>query len=441
LRSRRFLLFLKKDLRELLASRAYWILLVVIAPLVGHGFITAVNLYAEASGISGGPAALAQGLTTLDGILVPTFGAYDLAATLLFPFVAIRLIASEKESGAWKLLLQSPASIAEMLAAKAAALLVAWLIAWIPGLIALALWSSYGGHIYAPECMNLLLGHLLRVGISAGVAVAAAAIMPGAANAAIVTLAFTLGTWALEFIAAGRGGLLQQLASFTPTAALRSFEQGQLRLSILLVLCILTIAGFALASVWLNMGLRAKQHLQRTFALAIILIIVAVPAAKVRAAWDLSEDRRNSFSAADEAALYQIRQPLHISVYLAAEDPRLMDLERNILSKLRRILPQVEVDYSSQSRSGLFESGNHYGEIWYEYQGQKVMSRSTTEPIVLEIIYKLTGVSAPAVKTDSQFSGYPLAAQPRGASLIFYALCPISIMFLWWFDSKRSSSN
>jgi len=35
----------------------------------------------------------------LDGILVPTFGAYDLAVTLLFPFVAIRVIAAEKESG------------------------------------------------------------------------------------------------------------------------------------------------------------------------------------------------------------------------------------------------------------------------------------------------------------------------------------------------------
>src|SRR5882724_6285568 len=111
LRSPRFLLLLRKDIRELLASRAYWILLLIVGPLVGHGFVTAVNLYAEASGIGGGPAALAQGLTPLDGIFVPTFGAYDLAATLLFPFVAIRMIAAEKESGAWKLMLQSPAAL------------------------------------------------------------------------------------------------------------------------------------------------------------------------------------------------------------------------------------------------------------------------------------------------------------------------------------------
>ena len=71
----------------------------MIGPLVGHSFITAVDTYAEASGAGGGPAALAQGLSPLDGILVPTFGAYDLAVTLLFPFIAIRLISADKEIG------------------------------------------------------------------------------------------------------------------------------------------------------------------------------------------------------------------------------------------------------------------------------------------------------------------------------------------------------
>src|SRR5882757_2180911 len=158
LRSPRFLLLLRKDIRDLLASRAFWLLLLMIGPLVGHGFITAVDTYAEASGIAGGPAALAQGLSPLDGILVPAFGAYDLAVTFLFPFVAIRLVAVEKASGAWKLLLQSPASAGTMLLAKGLMLLAAWLIAWIPGLCALVLWRLYGGTLYLPEVLNLLLG-------------------------------------------------------------------------------------------------------------------------------------------------------------------------------------------------------------------------------------------------------------------------------------------
>jgi hypothetical protein len=88
-----WLRLLAKEWRELMRSRAYWILLLLVGPLVGNGFITAVNLYAEASGIGGGAAALSEGLTPLDGLLVPTFGAYDLAVSLLFPFVVIRLVA------------------------------------------------------------------------------------------------------------------------------------------------------------------------------------------------------------------------------------------------------------------------------------------------------------------------------------------------------------
>src|SRR5438105_6151935 len=140
------MVLLAKERDELLASRAYWLLLLIIGPLVGQSFISAVNLYAEVSG-TGGPAALSQGLTPLDGILVPTFGAYDLAVTLLFPFVAIRLIAAEKESGALKLLLQFPASLSISVAMKAMVLLLGWLVAWLPGLAAIILWKSYGGHL------------------------------------------------------------------------------------------------------------------------------------------------------------------------------------------------------------------------------------------------------------------------------------------------------
>src|ERR1700722_9171318 len=106
LRSRELRALLVQQLRELASSRAYWLLLIMIGPLVGHAFITAVDTYAEASGIGGGPSALAQGLSPLDGIFVPALGAYDLAVTLLFPFVAIRMISGERESGAWKLMLQ-----------------------------------------------------------------------------------------------------------------------------------------------------------------------------------------------------------------------------------------------------------------------------------------------------------------------------------------------
>src|SRR5256885_15108263 len=126
---RRLFQLLNKEWRELTASRSFWLMLLMIGPLVGHSFITSVGLYAEASGIGGGPAALPQGLTPLDGILVPTFGAYDLAATFLFPFVAIRVIAGEKQSGALKLMLQLPGSLASKVTAKGLVLVLGWIVA------------------------------------------------------------------------------------------------------------------------------------------------------------------------------------------------------------------------------------------------------------------------------------------------------------------------
>jgi len=438
LRSHSFRQLTSKELRELFASRAFWLMLLIAGILVGHAFITAVNTYAEMSGSGGAPAALPQALTPLDGILVPTWGAYDLAATLLFPFVAIRLIAAEKESGGLKLLLQLPGSLASKLTAKGLALIVGWLIAWIPGLVAIILWKSYGGHLHSVETLNLLVGHLLRGFLSAGLAVAAAGLAESASSAAIITLGFTVGTWALDFIAAGRGGWLQQLASYTPTAALRSFEQGLLKFSIVAVMVALSVAGFAVTAIWLHTGRSMSRKLIASSGLIAIVIVVCLAAPRVGASWDLSENQRNSFGARDESLLRQVTQPLKLTVFLAPEDPRLTDLEQSVLKKLRRGLgSRLQVEYVSGSQSGLFaNSEDHYGEIWYEMGGRKTVDRSTIEEVVLDQIYQLAGLSSPERSGDNQFPGYPLATQPRKAALVFYLLWPLVVVIAWWRMSR-----
>ena len=415
-----------KEFRELFRSRAYWLLLLMMGPLAGNSFITAVNLYAEASGVGGGPAALSQGLSPLDGILVPFFGAYDIAVTLLFPFVVIRLVAAEKENGALKLMLQGPASLGSILSAKIFVLVAGWTLAWTPGWIGLLLWKAYGGSIYAPELLNLLLGHFLRVLLSTGVAVAAAALAVNASSAAIVTLGFTVGTWVLDFVAPGR-------VSYTPTAALRTFEQGQLRLSMILVQLTITGACLALAAVWLPPGRTTKARTWGTAGVLLAASLLVLLGTQARPAWDLSENRRNSFAPAAEAALRQIRAPLHVTVYLAQEDPRLMDLDRGFLSKLERVLPSVEIRNAAQSRSGLFESpGDHYGEVWYEMAGRKAMSRSTIEPVLVEMLCQLADVPVPVNSEDTPFAGHPLPVRPVGAAWLFQGLWPGAVALAWW---------
>ena len=150
-----------KEIREVLSGRALWTMLLFLCPLVGYSFFQAASLYGEASASARESPLLASGLSPLDGVLVPSFGALYLAITLLFPFVAIRTLGHEKETGALRLLVQLPYRAASLVAAKMAAIAIAWLIAAIPLLCVLIIWPVLGGHLYAPESLNLLLGHLL----------------------------------------------------------------------------------------------------------------------------------------------------------------------------------------------------------------------------------------------------------------------------------------
>src|SRR2546425_1470049 len=185
---------LAKEMREVASGRALWTMLLILCPLVGYSFFQAVALYAEASSAARDSPVLASGLSPFDGVLVPTFGALYVAVTLLFPFVAIRTLGREKESGALRLLVQLPYRVPTLIAAKMTAISAAWLISIIPAVSALVIWALLGGHLYAPETLNLLFGHLLYGLLVGAIALFSAAISESSATAAIVALAFTIGS-------------------------------------------------------------------------------------------------------------------------------------------------------------------------------------------------------------------------------------------------------
>ena len=70
-----------------MASRSWWVMLVLIGPLVGVSFISAVRTYAEASGLNGTAAGVGEAFSPLIGVWAPTFSACELAAAFLLPFV------------------------------------------------------------------------------------------------------------------------------------------------------------------------------------------------------------------------------------------------------------------------------------------------------------------------------------------------------------------
>ena len=339
---------------------------------------------------------LASGLSPLDGVLVPTFGALYVAVTLLFPFVAIRSLGREKETGALRLLVQLPYRVPTLIAAKMAAIFGAWLVALIPAASAVAIWAMLGGHLYAPETANLVLGHLLYGLLVGAIALFAASISESSATAAIVALAFTIGSWVLDFALAGQPGALEWLSRLSLTQTLRTFEQGLLSTGLLLGV-MAAIGGFAaLSAVWLHPGVPLRTKLLRSIACVAAVAAVLALATQIRTSVDLTEDRRNSFPAADQRALAELREPLLITVRLAPEDPRYVDLRRNVLAKLERALPDVSIRLATTGQSVVGSSSDEaYGEIEYSYAGRADKSRSTSPREILPLLYALAGKPVP----------------------------------------------
>jgi hypothetical protein len=218
------------------------------------------------------------------------------------------------------------------------------------------------------------------------------------------------------------------------------FQHGLVRGDVLLAAGALVIFGLGVAAIWTRLGVPVQRKVYESIGAAAVTFAAIVAATFVTASRDLSENRMNSFPKADEEALERIHEPLRIEAHLAAEDPRRVDLERRALSKLRRVMPKVQVSYVANTSTGLFEqTTEHYGEVWYELGGRRAMSRSTTAESVLETIYTLAGMAVPEESGDSIFRGHPLAVPPRRAAAVFYGIWPALVIAAGVFHWRRQA--
>jgi ABC-type transport system involved in multi-copper enzyme maturation permease subunit len=424
---------LAKELWEIASGRALWTMLLILCPLIGYSFFQAISLYTEASSAARDSPPLASSLSPLDGVLVPTFGALYLAATLLFPFVAIRTLGREKESGALALLVQLPYRVPALIVAKMTAILGAWLAAVLCAASALAIWLAIGGHLYLSETVDLVTGHVLYGLLVGAIALFSASISESAATAAIVTLAFTIGSWVLDFALAGQPGVLGWLSHLSLTQTLRPFEQGLLSAGLLLGI-VAAIGGFAaLAAVWLHPGVPVSTKIVRSTACVAVAAAVIGLSSPVQLSVDLAEDRRNSFPAADQRALADLREPLIITVHLTPEDPRYVDLRRNVLAKLERTMPRISVRLATSGQSMVGSASDEaYGEIEYSYGARSDKSRSTSPREILPLIYALAERPIPEPIAGQNYLGYPLLANASPALVWFLGGLPLLVVLAWW---------
>jgi ABC-2 type transport system permease protein len=426
---------LRKEIRELATGNALWVLMLLLSPLVGYSFIQAVELYAEASRPALAIPELARQLSPFDGILVPTLGGFYLAVTLLFPFIAIRLVAAEKASGGLKLLVQLPYRLIDLVTAKFVALMAAWMVALIPVLSALIGWAFLGGHLDIRETAALLLGHMLYALLIGAISFLAAALTEGGATAAILALAVTLGSWVLDFAALDRGGVSSLLASLSLTSLLRPFEQGLLSIPTVLAMLVATAGFLALTSIWLPPGTPLRGKLSRSALIIGAAGILIGAAAQANTVLDVTPDRRNSFPPADEHLLSRLREPLSVTVHMATSDPRLVDLDRKVLARLKRAMPRVTVRIADSGQASPLGTAGEadYGQIVMTYHGRSATTRSTGAGEILPMLYELAGVNplAPAT-TGRDEPGYPLVADGSNSAFWFYGIEPFAFAAAWW---------
>src|SRR5712671_939187 len=183
-----------------------------------------------------------------------------LAADVLLPFVAIRVVAADRQSGALKIEAQHPLPAVARIGAKALVLFLAWIVASAPAAVAIILWKTYGGSSYPRELATVAFGHLLNAGLTIALAAFTAAVSEHPSTAAILTLSVTVGTWILNFVAAVQGGIWERAAGYTPPAMIAGFQHGLIRLDVVLIALTLVVAGLAFAAVWLRLGVAVYRR-------------------------------------------------------------------------------------------------------------------------------------------------------------------------------------
>jgi hypothetical protein len=211
-----------------------------------------------------------------DGIVVRALSWYTVAAYVVFPFVAIAFVARERARGA-----TAPGRVVIMFAL----LSLAWMVGFIPGLVWLGVWSAFGGRLYAPAVLAVLLQHLLRGVLAISLAMVAAAVTKKTAGAVLIVLAFALAVWGVEIVGQREGGLLLYAASLAPEGMLRAFEHGQIRADVIAVFVATAAIHVAVAVVWLNPGKDRGYRWSATVLIFIASIIVTSLASELRFTW------------------------------------------------------------------------------------------------------------------------------------------------------------
>jgi ABC-2 type transport system permease protein len=121
-----------------------------------------------------------------------------------------------------------------------------------------------------------------------------------------------------------------------------------------------------------------------------------------------------------------------VTVRLAPEDPRYADLQRSVLAKLGRVLPDLTIRLVGARSFAASTGDDRYGEVEYVYGTRRDVSRSTSPREILPLLYGLAGVPVPTPSAADEYPGYPLVGDGYAALPWFFGGLPLATVLAWW---------
>jgi ABC-type transport system involved in multi-copper enzyme maturation permease subunit len=371
---------LRREAAIVLGARVTWLVAAISALLVGHGFVLALDLYASASRSAIAHELMRRELDPLAGIVRPTLGGLYLAAAILLPVAATRGLAVEKERGSYGALALRVGSTHQVVLAKLVAALVAAALLLLAPLVLFVAFGAIGGHLDVLETLTAALGHALDLVLIAATSLAAAAATRTVAQATVLAIALSLGSWAIdassEFAALAWMGSLEWASI---GRRLAPFEHGIVHLGSLAWLVAASLSATAVALV-----VSRIEHTARRWwiagALGAVTLLALATLGRVQRGYDRSEHHRHSFPAAIVDGLRGLPDDLAVDVWLDRDDSRRTELERGPLAKLLLARPDAELRMPLDRGSGALASRDaDYGRIVVHIANQTRDTRSSSD--------------------------------------------------------------
>lgn len=209
---RNFLAIWRKELNSYFYSPIAYVVITIFLVISGYFFQSIVSFYTMLSFNAMRNPYMAQGLNLTDGIFRPLFGNTSIIMLLMMPLLTMRLLAEEKKSGTFELLLTYPIRDIETVLGKFFACLLVFMI--MLGLtLVYPLFLAFFAPIEFGPLLASYLGLFLMGSAFIALGLLASSLTSNQIVAAVISFGALLIFWVIGFSAQSAGPVLGGILS------------------------------------------------------------------------------------------------------------------------------------------------------------------------------------------------------------------------------------